>query len=180
VRHDRAIENGLHRVLDVAFREDHRRVREAHAAKNQGVLRHIAVNLLKQKSSRRGIRAGASWPAGAVPTCSVSSKARIRPPGATTAPSTLTPRRHRGRITFWGELDRQATLPFGTPQEVRRDVQRVRRALDTGAGGVIAELEWGNEVPMENVIAAFEAWEEPLGGCTGGGRSPRPGNGQER
>ena len=88
-------------------------------------------------------------------------------------------RRHRGQITFWGELDRQTTLPFGTPQEVRRDVHRVRRALDTGAGGVIAELEWGNDVPMENVIAAFEAWEEPLDGLVGRAFTTT-GNGQER
>ena len=66
-------------------------------------------------------------------------------------------RNHRGRITFWGELDRQGTLPFGTPE-----VRRVRRALDTGDGGVIAEFEWGNDAPMANVLAAFEEWQRPL------------------
>ncbi len=71
-------------------------------------------------------------------------------------------RQHRGKITFWGELDRQGTLPFGTPADVRRDVGRVRKALDTGEGGVIAEFEWGNDTPIANVIAAFAAWEEPL------------------
>lgn len=70
--------------------------------------------------------------------------------------------RHRGRITFWGELDRQHVLPFGTPEEVRQAVFRVRRALDSGAGGVFAQFEWGNDVPVENVVAAFEAWEGPL------------------
>ncbi len=45
------------RVLDVAFREDHYRAREGYAAENLGVLRRIAVNLLKQeKSSHRAIR----------------------------------------------------------------------------------------------------------------------------
>jgi hypothetical protein len=34
----------------------------------------------------------------------------------------------------------------------------VRRALDDGQGGVIAQLEWGNDTPRENVEAAFEAW----------------------
>ncbi len=66
-----------------------------------------------------------------------------------------------GQITFWGELDRQHILPFGSPQDVRQAVRRVRRALDTGEGGVIAQFEWGNDTPMENVIAAYEAWEEP-------------------
>jgi len=41
------IENQLHWVLDVAFREDDCRVRAAHAGENFAVIRHIAVNLLK-------------------------------------------------------------------------------------------------------------------------------------
>lgn len=42
-----AIENELHWVLDVAFREDDCRVRSGYAAENFAVIRHIAVNLLK-------------------------------------------------------------------------------------------------------------------------------------
>jgi predicted transposase YbfD/YdcC len=41
------IENQLHWVLDVGFREDDCRVRAGNAAENFAVLRHIAVNLLK-------------------------------------------------------------------------------------------------------------------------------------
>ena len=41
------IENSLHWVLDVAFREEESRIRKAHAAENIGMLRHIALNLLK-------------------------------------------------------------------------------------------------------------------------------------
>ena len=41
------IENQLHWVLDVAFREDDCRVRAGHAAENFAVIRHIALNLLK-------------------------------------------------------------------------------------------------------------------------------------
>jgi hypothetical protein len=69
-------------------------------------------------------------------------------------------RRYKGQITFWGEIDRQWVLPFGGPEDVRQAVRRVRRALDTGHGGVIAQLEWGKDVPRENVEAAFEAWLE--------------------
>ena len=70
-------------------------------------------------------------------------------------------RRFRGQITFWGEIDRQRALPFGTTEEVRAAVRRVRAALDDGSGGVIAQCEWGNDVSAENVAAVFETWLEP-------------------
>lgn len=51
------IENGLHWVLDVAFREDDCRVRKDHAPQNFAILRHIALNLLKQdRSTAFGIK----------------------------------------------------------------------------------------------------------------------------
>jgi len=68
---------------------------------------------------------------------------------------------HKGKIAFWGEIDRQSLLPFGTPEEVKEGVRRIRRALDDGTGGVIAECEWGVDVSAENVAAVFEAWLEP-------------------
>lgn len=52
------IENRLHWVLDIAFREDDCRVRTGHAAENFAVLRHIALNLLRQdRSVKAGIKA---------------------------------------------------------------------------------------------------------------------------
>jgi uroporphyrinogen decarboxylase len=70
-------------------------------------------------------------------------------------------RRHKGRITFWGEIDRQHVLPFGTPDQVRAAVRRVRAALDDGSGGVIAQCEWGLRDPFENIAAVFEEWSVP-------------------
>lgn len=67
-------------------------------------------------------------------------------------------RRFKGRITFWGEVDRQQILPFGTPEDCREAVRRVRRALDDGSGGLIAECEWGVRTPAENVRAVFDEW----------------------
>lgn len=51
------IENGLHWVLDIAFREDESRVRKDHAPANLAVIRHIALNLLKQEqTAKTGIK----------------------------------------------------------------------------------------------------------------------------
>lgn len=51
------IENSLHWVLDIAFREDESRVRKGHGAQNLATLRHIALNLLKQeRTSKVGIK----------------------------------------------------------------------------------------------------------------------------
>jgi predicted transposase YbfD/YdcC len=48
VRGHWGIENGLHWVLDVVFREDDSRVRAGHAGANLAVLRRVAVALLKR------------------------------------------------------------------------------------------------------------------------------------
>lgn len=67
-RHVRAhwsIENSMHWVLDVAFREDDCQIRNGEAAQNFAVLRRIALNLLKNdKTTRLGIankRLKAGW-----------------------------------------------------------------------------------------------------------------------
>ena len=54
IREHWGIENGLHWCLDISFREDHCRVRKDHAPENFGILRHIAINLLKQEKSLKG------------------------------------------------------------------------------------------------------------------------------
>jgi predicted transposase YbfD/YdcC len=53
IRSHWGIENRLHWVLDVAFREDDCRVRVGHAPENLAIVRHFALNLLRQEPSRR-------------------------------------------------------------------------------------------------------------------------------
>ena len=65
IRRHWSIENALHWVLDVTFREDDSRVRQRTAARNLALLRKIALNLLAADRSRqtslRGRRKKAAW-----------------------------------------------------------------------------------------------------------------------
>ncbi|MCI0555468.1 MAG: ISAs1 family transposase [Anaerolineae bacterium] len=59
------IENGLHWVLDIAFREDESRLRRGFGDQNFAVLRQLAVNLIRQDKSIqlgvKGKRLKAGW-----------------------------------------------------------------------------------------------------------------------
>src|SRR5829696_1632828 len=65
IRRHWSIENALHWVLDVTFREDYSRVRDRTAARNLALLRKIALNLVagerSSQTSLRGRRKKAAW-----------------------------------------------------------------------------------------------------------------------
>jgi len=68
-------------------------------------------------------------------------------------------KKYKSKITFWGEIDRQHILPFGTKQQVADAVKTVKNALWTPEGGVIAQCEFGLKDPVENIETVFETWE---------------------
>lgn len=50
------VENSLHWVLDVTFREDDSRIRTGYAPENFNVVRQLAINLLKKEPSKLSIK----------------------------------------------------------------------------------------------------------------------------
>lgn len=64
VRSHWAIENNLHWTLDMTFNEDQSRLRVGNGAKNMAIVRHFALNLVRQAGDKRSIkrrRKCASW-----------------------------------------------------------------------------------------------------------------------
>ena len=59
------MENSLHWILDVTFREDDSRIRDGNASENLAIVRHIALNLLQQhrgkKTSVKKLRKMSDW-----------------------------------------------------------------------------------------------------------------------
>lgn len=70
-------------------------------------------------------------------------------------------RRWGSRVTFWGGVDTQQLLPYGTPAEVADGVKRLIDVMAPGGGFVLGTVHnIRPEVPPENLEALFDtAWE---------------------
>jgi uroporphyrinogen-III decarboxylase len=69
-------------------------------------------------------------------------------------------RNARGKVTFRTDIDRQYVLPLGSPAEVKEEVHRVFESCGTTEGGIVACGEIAPEVPLENIVALYEAFVE--------------------
>ncbi len=65
------------------------------------------------------------------------------------------------KITFWGCLGSQSTIPFGKPAEVRAEIQRLRSEMGKGGGYILSPAKpLRSETPTENAVAIVEAFAE--------------------
>ncbi|MCL4371688.1 MAG: hypothetical protein M1380_12435 [Chloroflexi bacterium] len=73
-------------------------------------------------------------------------------------------RRFGGRVCFRADMDRQYTLPFGTPQEVESYAQRLFDAFGRSNGGYVGYGQIGTDVPLANaeaMLSTFHGFRYP-------------------
>ena len=68
----------------------------------------------------------------------------------------------RGKICFWGEMDRQHLLASPDPADITKAVEKVHDTLWHN-GGCIAQCEFGAGARPENVRRVFESWNKITG-----------------
>jgi len=65
------------------------------------------------------------------------------------------------KITFWGGLGSQYTIPFATPAEIRQEIRRLRSEMGKGGGYILAPAKpLRVETPTENAVAVVEEFLE--------------------
>ncbi|MDD3385090.1 MAG: uroporphyrinogen decarboxylase family protein [Bacteroidales bacterium] len=62
-----------------------------------------------------------------------------------------------GKITFWGEIDRQELLPNGTFNDIDNAIENIYNKLYRN-GGLIAQCEFGPAANPANIKRVFETW----------------------
>ena len=65
------------------------------------------------------------------------------------------------RLSFWGTIGTQTTFPFGTPDDVRKEVRLRIETVGNGGGLFLAPTHFIEpEVPFENIVAFVDAAKE--------------------
>ena len=63
------------------------------------------------------------------------------------------------KLTFWGCLGSQSTIPFGTPETIRAEIGKLCRQMGKGGGFIIAPAKaLQPETPTQNAAAVVEAF----------------------
>jgi len=73
-------------------------------------------------------------------------------------------RLYKGKITFWGEIDRQWALTVEDTQMAKDAVKRLHEAIYDPRGGVIAQCQFGPGGRPANIAAVYETWDQLTAG----------------
>ena len=67
------------------------------------------------------------------------------------------------KLSFWGGISTQDTLPYGTPDEVKKEARRVRDIMAKNGGYILSPSQsLQGDVPVENILALMEVANESL------------------
>ena len=73
----------------------------------------------------------------------------------------LLKQQYGNKLSFWGTVGTQTTMPFGSPQDVRDTVRHMIETVGDGGGFLIAPTHLLEpEVPWENIEAFVQAVRE--------------------
>ena len=65
------------------------------------------------------------------------------------------------KLAFWGGISTQQTLPFGTPDEVRKEAREIRDMMSSNGGYIFAPAQaLQGDVPVPNIQAMLEVARE--------------------
>lgn len=67
------------------------------------------------------------------------------------------------KLAFWGGISTQQTLPYGTPEEVKKEARRVRGIMAENGGYILSpSQDIQRDVPLENIMALLEVAREKV------------------
>ena len=70
-------------------------------------------------------------------------------------------KKYAGKLAFYGGVSIQKILPFGTPEEVRREIEKLKRLSEKYGGYIISPShDMPKDIPLENILAMREVLME--------------------